>query len=210
MLRSTLAVACVVAVVGAAIAEEPRRELGAHVHGQGFLNVAIEGNRVVMEFRAPGADITGSETKAETAEAKAALATAVAVLEKPLGLFGLPEGAGCKVVTAKVAAIADDDDDDDHAAEAVAGAKSPAPKVDAGKPDPAKAADHDHHHDHSDVQGSYELACATPARMTALQFDYFRAFPRAQKVIVQVITARGQSQFEVTAANPRVELGGLM
>ena len=189
------------AATAAVVAKEPRRELGAHVHGTGSLDMAIDGNKLVMEFKAPGEDITGSEAKAVTPKAKAKLAAALATLEKPLGLFKLPDAAGCTVTTAK-AAVSDDDNHDHDA--------KPAAKPAAGK---AKAG-HDHKHEkkaeHMDIKASYELACSAPALITSVQFDYFRAFPRADKVTVQVITPKGQSQFDVTPAKPRIELGGLM
>ena len=47
-----------------AVAEEKHRQLGAHEHGHGNFNIAIEGKSVSMELEAPGADIVGFEHKA--------------------------------------------------------------------------------------------------------------------------------------------------
>jgi Protein of unknown function (DUF2796) len=195
--RSGAALVSLALLGAAAHAQEPRRELGAHVHGSASLDVAIEGNRVVLAFRAPGADIVGFEGKAETPEAKAKLAAAVATLEKPLALFSLPDAAKCTVVSAKVAI---DDDDDDHAK----------PEGPAAKDAPAPAKDAHAEHDHTDVQADYELSCAAPAQVTAIDFSYFAAFPNAQKVAVQIVTAKGQSAVEATPAKPRVEFGALV
>jgi Protein of unknown function (DUF2796) len=178
-------------------AQDPRRELGAHVHGSGALDVAIEGNRVVMVLRAPGADVLGFEGKAETPDAKAKLAAATALLEKPLALFRVPEAAKCTVVSAKITI---DDDEDDHVKP-----EGPAAK---DAPPPAKDAHGDH--DHSDVQADYELACANPGSVTAIDFAYFAAFPKALKIAVQIVTAKGQSADEATPAKPRVDLSALV
>ena len=200
MRKSVSTLVAAMALITAAAAKEPRRGAGAHVHGTGSLDIAIEGNKVVMEFKAPGEDITGSEAKAVSPRAKATLAAALATLEKPLALFKLPDAAGCTVTSAKAAAV--DDDDHDQAA-----------KPAAGKGKSAKSG-HDHKHDtkaeHMEIKATYELACTAPAQITALQFDYFGTFPRAQKVTIQVITAKGQTQFEATRVKPRIELGGLM
>jgi len=48
-----------------AFAEETR-ELGAHEHGVGAMNIAIEAGTVAMELRAPGADIVGFEYQAKS------------------------------------------------------------------------------------------------------------------------------------------------
>ena len=101
MIQRVLFVAGTLAVAASAYAAEPRRELGAHEHGHAFLNLAIDGNVVVMELQAPGADIVASEAKPETPEAKAAQAAAIKALEQPLALFRLPESAACKVTSAK-------------------------------------------------------------------------------------------------------------
>ena len=177
-------------------AQGPRRELGAHVHGQGTLDIAIEGNKVVLEFRAPGDDIVGFEGKAKTTKAKRALASALATLEKPLTLFVLPVAAQCTLVSAKAKVGADDDHD--HGTAKTTTAKAPAAKHDHAKSE------------HSEFHADYELACAQPALATSIDFGYFKAFPKAEKVGVQIITGKGQTSAQATPAQPRVEFGALV
>ena len=45
----TLVVLGTLAVQSSA-AEEPHRQLGAHEHGRGTLNIAVEGNKMTMEL----------------------------------------------------------------------------------------------------------------------------------------------------------------
>ena len=182
------------ALLGVAAAEEPRRQLGPHEHGHAYLNIAIDGNQVVMELDVPGVDIIGSEVKAETPEAKAAEARGIAALEKTTELFRLSDAAACKVVMAK--AMVEVDNAEATAATPAAGGGKPAPAAEAKT-------------GHSDFQARYDLTCASPEKITALQLDYFQAFPNAQKVTVQVASAKGQGQFETSRANPRVDLSGL-
>ncbi len=78
-----------------------QRELGAHEHGKGTLNIALEGSRLTMELEAPGVDIVGFEHKAKSAKDKAVVANAKKQLAKPLALFKLPAAAGCVVKQAK-------------------------------------------------------------------------------------------------------------
>ncbi|MDH4983163.1 DUF2796 domain-containing protein [Hyphomicrobium sp. D-2] len=63
------------------------RELGAHVHGRGTFNIAIEGSRVALELKAPGMDIVGFESAPTSDAQKAAVEKAKATLAKPLELF---------------------------------------------------------------------------------------------------------------------------
>jgi len=59
-----------------------------------------------MELHAPGADIVGFEYSAETAQDRAKVDAAVAMLARPLDLFALPEAAGCSVAQASMKSTA--------------------------------------------------------------------------------------------------------
>jgi hypothetical protein len=174
-------------------AQEQPRQLGAHVHGAGRLNVAIEGNTVSFEFNAPAHDIVGFEHEPSTPEQKATLAAATQTLKNVTEIFAIPQAAGCKVKTANVTFDTGGDAEhaDDHAAAAVKdGAKA------EGK--------------HADFDADYELACADATKLTGLSFPYFQKFPGSEKLTVTVITAKGQTQFAVTRANPKIEFAGQM
>jgi hypothetical protein len=98
-----------------AFAEETR-QLDAHEHGTGALNIAIDGTTVAMMFEAPGADIVGFEYAAESDADLAAIETAVATLAAPLDLFVMQDAAGCSVVEAH-AGLESEDDHDEHGGE---------------------------------------------------------------------------------------------
>jgi hypothetical protein len=97
---------------------EDNRQLGAHEHGVGELDIAFDGGQIAMALRAPGSDIVGFEYAATSAEDRAAVDSAVATLARPLDLFVMPEAAQCSVVQASAALESehDHDDHDDHAA----------------------------------------------------------------------------------------------
>lgn len=104
----------------AAVAEETR-QLGAHEHGVGALNIAFQNGQIAIELEAPGADIVGFEYTAQSAEDRAKVDAAVADLARPLDLFVVPAAAGCSVVQASAALESEDahedhDDGHDHAA----------------------------------------------------------------------------------------------
>ena len=169
------------ALATASLAADEHRELGAHEHGRGTLNIAVEGNKVTMELEVPGVDIVGFEHAAKTSREKAAVEKAKAQLAAPLTLFALPAAAACRVTEAKIEV---ENGGHEH------GAKE-GTKVDA-KGD-----------GHSEFHVEYALECAAPANLTGIEFGYFRAFAGAQKLDVNVITPKGQSKFEVTRAKPQ-------
>lgn len=185
-----------------AIAQE-HRELGAHVHGHGTLDIAVEGTKVSMSLEAPGMDIVGFEHAAESADQKAAVEKGTATLKAPLTLFKIPAAAGCKVTDAKVELESEhehgDDKDHDHDA----------------KHDAKEAADHDHDkHEgeagHNQFHGTYALECTKPAEITAITFDYFKSFASAQGLTVNVVTPKAQNSYEVKRDKPELDLGGIM
>jgi hypothetical protein len=178
---------------GATLAQQ--RQLGAHEHGRGTLNMAIEGARVSLELEAPGADIVGFEHVAKTARQKAAIAQAKKQLLAPQALFKFPSAAGCVVADANVELEGGDEHEHEDAK-----AQSAPPK---GREVAQEAS-------HSNFHAQYAFTCKDPASITVLEFGYFQAFAGAQKLEVNVSTAKGQTQFEVTRAKPRIDLAGMM
>lgn len=198
---TVLAVAAMTLLTTSARAEEEHRELGPHVHGHGTFNIAIEDKRVTMELEVPGMDIVGFEHAASTAEQKAVVEKAKADLAKPFSLFTLPPTAGCSLADANVAIEAEhhhdgDDDDHDHDAD-----KKDAAKDDHDKDEPAG---------HNQFHVTYALDCASPSELTAITFDYFTRFAGAHDLSVNVVTAKGQSKYEVSRDKPVLDLGGIM
>jgi hypothetical protein len=199
-LAPALALAAMALVPSSPRAEEGHRELGPHVHGHGTLNIAIEDKRVSMELVVPGMDIVGFEHAPSTDDQKAAVAKAQGELAKPLGIFSLPASAGCAVAEANVAIEpehhhdGDDADDHDHDADHKDGAKD----------------DHDEHAGHNQFHVNYALDCTNPAELTTVTFDYFTLFAGAHDLTVNVVTAKGQSQYEVSRDKPTLDLGGIM
>lgn len=186
------------------------RQLDAHQHGVGALDIAIDGAIVAIGLRAPGADIVGFEYAPETAADRAAVDGAVATLARPLDLFVLPAAAGCSVTRASARLEGNlheaeqdgheaHDDHDDHEE---AGDH-------AGHDDHAAHDDHDDHADgdgHTEFHAEYTLACAEPEALTEITFAYFSTFENARELEVMVITNTGAQAFEVVRDAPALDL----
>lgn len=176
---------------------EEHRELGAHEHGHGTLNVAVEGNVLKMELEVPGDDIVGFEHDPSTQEEKAAMESAKKSLADPLNLFKIPDAAKCSVREAKVS-IREEKHEDGGAA-----AKGGAKKDDAKKHDEPEA-----HHNEFFVE--YTLDCKAAGEVKTMNFNYFKVFKKGEELNVSVITPKGATKFEVTRDKPEISLAGLM
>lgn len=194
---------------------EGARQLDAHEHGVGALNIAIEGATVAMEFQAPGADIVGFEYVAESDTDLAAIDAAIATLGAPLELFVLSDAAAC-TVTAAQAALESEEEHDDHGHDEHDGDHHD-DHAKEGHDDHAEDG-HDDHEDedheahaeeagHTEFHAEYMLTCDNPGALTEISFAYFEAFPNAREVEVQFVSASGAQAFEVERDTPVLDLG---
>ena len=199
----TRAVACCLTTVGAMLigsqAYGAERELDAHQHGHGSLNIAIEGSTLWIELETPGADIVGFEHPARSDDDKAAIENARGRLSDPIGLFGIPAQASCTLVEVLVEPVgyelgADDVRHDEHDAHE--------------DHDEHEEAHEDEKESHAEFHAEYRLHCADPAAITSLTLTYFDVFPGVEELEVNLITDDGQSRQEVTPADSVVHVGG--
>ena len=84
-----------------ALAQQKHRHAGAHVHGTGKLDVAIEGNKLSIALEAPADDILGFEHAPKTPDQKAKLDRAVIRLKDAGTIFKTSADANCKLVKAE-------------------------------------------------------------------------------------------------------------
>ncbi|MFA5955421.1 DUF2796 domain-containing protein [Hyphomicrobium sp.] len=186
--KSALASLAILVALPALAEEAAHRQLGPHVHGQGTLDIAIEGNKIEMELIAPGMDIVGFEHVASTDDQKAAVEKAKAKLADVLNVFKLPDAAKCKTETANVEnrkethQPGEKDDDDDK----------------PGEPQ------------HSEFHATYTITCGAPDSVTGMETAYFTDFAGGQLLNVNVTTTKGQTQAQMTRAKPTLDLTGVM
>ena len=195
---------------------EDSRQLDAHEHGVGELNIAIDGNKVAMELHVPGADIVGFEYEAESTEDRASIDAAVATLARPLELFALPAAAQCSVVKASAGLESEDDHDahEDHGDEH----DHDKEHADEHHDEHAHEHDDDHGDDHADhaseaghteFHAEYALNCGNPEALSEITFAYFDVFENARELDVQIVSASGAQAFEVLRDEPTLDLRGM-
>lgn len=193
-LRVCSAMVLLTGVCGTAVAET-KRQLKAHEHGHGSLQIGIDGQKLVMELEVPGADIVGFEHAARTDKEKAAIRNAKDALAGATSLFKLPEGAGCRLEEAKVALSGEEHG---HEKEHVSG----------------KEAGHGHGEkhgaEHAEFLAGYSFRCASLDALNSISFPYFEKFPGAEELDVTLVTDKGQKEFEVNRKNRQIDLQGMM
>lgn len=187
-------------------AQAEQRQLGAHEHGHGALNIAIEGNRVEIELEVPGADIVGFEHAATTPEQKAQVAEAEAQLEDALKQFVLPAAASCRLAKADVEVEAEGE----HEHEKNKEAHKNHDHDQAGHKEEHKDGAHEGEEGHSEFHATYSLDCTQPDEIKSIHFAYFKSFPNAKSLSVKIVSEKQQGSYEVTADKPDLDLSGSM
>ncbi|MEP3298644.1 MAG: DUF2796 domain-containing protein [Pseudoruegeria sp.] len=212
-------------VVGMPALAEETRQLDAHEHGVGALDIAIDGETVLMAFHAPGADIVGFEYQPESPKDRSTVAQAIATLANPLNLFVVPEAAACTVVQATAELEGKEDmhehDEDEHHAEHDDHHEDEHHAEHDDHHEDEHHAEHDDHHEdehhaehegeegHSEFHAEYTLNCSNPNGLNEINFAYFETFENAREIDVQVITEAGAQAFEVERAAPLLDLRSL-
>jgi hypothetical protein len=176
MIRSASTALLLAALAASPVAASETRSSGAHEHGHGQLNIAIEGNSVLMELEIPGADIVGFEHEARSDADKAAMIDAEKKLKDGAALFSF-QGATCTFEQAHV-----EDGHDGHGTQPTA------------------------QEEHSEFHVAYEISCDDTSRLTGIAFPFFAVFPHSEELDVTVLGAQGQLKYEVERDTPMLSL----
>ncbi len=156
--------------------------LGAHEHGAGSLDVALDGQTLELDLDGPSMNLVGFEHLATTDADKAKVAAAQAQLGNPLVLFNLPKAAECSVEAQDLQS----------------------PLFEAAPEEAAGVAKGEHHH--SDIEARYAFTCSKPEALKTLDLStFFKTFPGTHKIKVQLIGASGQQGVEATPQAPTVK-----
>lgn len=177
--------ACTLLIPLSAFAEEH----AAHEHGHGELNLAIDGQQLLIELHAPAADVIGFEHPPRNAKEQQQQAQALESLQHADRLFVLPAAAGCQLQQQQVEAS--------HEAEpepASAAAQTRQP-----------AAEHDAAHQHSDIQAEYAFHCQHPTELNRLTLTLFAHYPTLEKVSLQAIVPGTPDRSELSASQPTLQ-----
>lgn len=162
----------------ALLAADPAQAAGKHVHGEMAMDVAIDGPVLRVELRAPLDSLVGFERAPRTAAERQAAAAALARLRDPGSWLKPDAAAGCTAGPVQI---------EDNLLE-------PAAK-------PGDAGD-----GHADIELAVEWRCASPAALKDIDVALFEAFPRTERIDVQV-AGGGPAKQTLRAKSARLRLG---
>jgi len=149
----------------------------AHVHGVARMDVAIDGDRLVVQLSSPLDNLVGFERAPRNTDERRRVDAAVALLRDGSRLLKPDAAAACRLESAEL----------DSAA------------LQLGHPDPSEVAE-----GHADIDASYTFRCAAMRRLERLDLSVLWSFQRMQRIEVQV--AGPQGQFRRDLARPQGNL----
>ncbi|MDP2588473.1 zinc uptake protein ZrgA [Vibrio splendidus] len=202
------------------LANEEFRSHEAHVHGKVEVNIAQDGQELLVEVTAPGADVVGFEHAPETAEQKKVFEQAIAQLNKPEELFGF-NNASCTLKFKSVTNTLEDDHDDHEGHDHAEGEHDDHEGHDHAEHDHDDHKDHDHaehdhddhkghdhaEHDHDDHEGhdhsegghgeftvEYHYQCSDIEKLDTVNTQWFSKFSNTKSMTVNLLTDSAQIQ----------------
>lgn len=201
LLLSSLSVA--LAIVASTVTAQ-----SVHVHGEGRLNIAIDGNRIFMELKSPGADIVGFEHEARSNGEKAAVNQALAQLGDPMLLMRFEADADCEVrrASAEVEGESDEHEDEEHAGHEEHEGEEHAEHDEHEGEEQAEHDEHKGEEAHGAFVAEYEFECADIGALGFIEFTFFSHFGNAQSLGIVLIDGGGQRSAEVDRANTVLQL----
>ena len=180
-------------------ARSAERQLDAHAHGYGELNVAIDGPKVALELNSPAFNIVGFEHSPETDKDKATIKLALSILNDGSGLFLFPAVAGCRLANVNVVSSLTEaqhsvhkEHDSDHKDQA-----SDHKEHDSNHKT-SKHEDHSNNDIHSEFHANYQFQCDVIEKVNTIQVMIFKHFPNTRQLNVQMILPNSQSAMELT------------
>ncbi len=150
---------------------------GAHVHGKVQANVAVQGNKLSVQFEFPLDSLLGFEHRPRTDAQRQAAQAALAQLKQPQDWLKPGAAARCTLSASEVSA----------------------PVLEPAKPGVKEDA-------HADLDASYEFTCAAPEQLAVLDILLNSRFKRIQRMEVQVAGAKTQSKQTLRGAATQVKL----
>ena len=219
-LRSHLwvGVACLCVSMSSHSSEDEHRHAASHVHGEGTIDVVVEGNELLVEIRMPAVNVVGFEHEPGTDEQRQTVETALAVFRDTRNVLVPSEAADCEPEDVDVTlgessthedehdhdehAHEDEHDDDEHAHDEHAhedehGDDEHAHEEHAHEDEHDDEHAHEEHADeeevHSELVGTYRFHCDRPAELKALGVPALDHLLDVEEILVQLITPTRQS-----------------
>ena len=169
------------------------RQLEVHEHGAARVMMAMEGEKLQLEFEVSSDSLVGFEHFPEADKDREVFATAMTTLSNPSKLFGIPDEAECMPVGIRVSQTLFPGEGKHHEGEH---------HEDGDDHDESKSGkdeDHDEHGEdvHSEFHSSYLWNCHHADDLDSVQTRLMEVFPRIEEIRVQWIVEDRQGAMEL-------------
>ncbi|MBD1565388.1 zinc uptake protein ZrgA [Vibrio sp. S12_S33] len=177
----------------AVLANEEFRQHDAHVHGHVEFNIAQDGQDLLIEITAPGADVVGFEHAPENDQQQQTLNKVLEQFNQPKAIFQLSSAANCHLEQSDITHTLGSDEHHDH-----------------DHHDKDIHHDHDeHHHDdqhsaHGSFSVQYQYHCDDIAQLQQIDTQWFKLFPNTKSISANLLTDKAQSALELKENNTRI------
>lgn len=201
--KCLIALSATLLVAAAGVNAAEVHQHGAHVHGIGTLNVALDGQELYVELDTPAANIVGFEHEPKNDEQASQLHEALELLGTAEKIFIFPVAAKCISHEIKVNGeeMADHHGETEHHHE----------EGETGHHHVEEGAGHHHeegeaktemehgdHAGHSEISASYQFKCENPQELKSIGVQLFAHFPGFEKIEVQLLTPKNQTAVTLT------------
>lgn len=209
---SKIVMATTVACLTIAQPAAAEKQLGAHVHGVGAINLAQEGNQLYIELKMPAHDALGFETITTDAQ-KATLAETLKTLESE-ELWVIPAKAQCQMNEVHAGTGGEHETHDGHDHEHEEHNAKHDEHDHEHEEHHAKHDEHDHEHadnhkegsKHLDISATYIFTCKEPQQLKTIGTRLFERFQRSESVNIQGLTDKGAINATLSRQKPEVKL----
>ncbi|GAP38880.1 putative zinc-binding protein [Piscinibacter sakaiensis] len=176
-MRRLLAAACLALPLAASAQQHAGH---AHTHGQARLDVALDGGQLSLALEVPLDSLVGFERAPRTAQERARVDAVLAGLRAADGLVRPNPEAGCRLAGVELNSAA----------------LKLGPAASSAAPDDG----------HADLDADLRFDCTQPERLRRIDLDLFKAWPRLQRVDVQVALPSGQLKRTLKRPDGRLSL----
>ena len=189
-----LFLACSLAGAVLSASEDEHREHGAHEHGRGTLDIAVEGEELVVEFRIPAANVVGFEHAPRDDAEREAVRRALAPFQDAASLLEPSTEAECELEMLHAGLWRMDLE------EAGEGEEHGHEEHEREEEERADEA-------HSELRATYHFHCHAPEELSVMEVRAFEHLLDADEIDVRVVTPGAQRAMELHPPETRVELG---
>ena len=187
---------------------EASRQKDSHEHGAANLKIALEGEKIQVEFEVPSESLIGFEHFPKSESNRENFSNAIKILSDPSRLFAMSREGECLLVGMNISQSlfsneeehGHDDSEDEH-----------------GKDESEEEHGHDdsedeHGHDqsekseiHSEFKSNYSWNCQHLDEIDSIGTQLTTVFPKIEEIRVNWISNNGQGSLELESKEDRIK-----